>query len=84
MVYGLDIPGPGWASAVSKAAFESGLVIETAGADDEVVKFLPPLVIEEDVLREGLEIVDRSLAALVANREQVIRGEAEPGSTGED
>ncbi|MFC9918683.1 diaminobutyrate--2-oxoglutarate transaminase [Agromyces binzhouensis] len=54
------------AGRVSKAAFERGLVIETSGAHDEVLKFLPALTITEDELRRGLAIVRESLAAVRA------------------
>lgn len=50
-------------SAISTAAFERGLLIETSGADDEVVKLLPPLVIEPDDLDAGLEILVESVGA---------------------
>ncbi|GAA1059996.1 diaminobutyrate--2-oxoglutarate transaminase [Agromyces bracchium] len=54
------------AGRVSKAAFERGLVIETSGAHDEVLKFLPALTITEEELRRGLAIVRESLAAVLA------------------
>lgn len=54
------------AGRVSKAAFERGLVIETSGAFDEVLKFLPALTISEDELARGLAIVRDSLAAVLA------------------
>ncbi|GGI44136.1 diaminobutyrate-2-oxoglutarate transaminase [Agromyces flavus] len=56
---------PTLAGRVSKAAFERGLVIETSGAFDEVLKFLPALTISEDELRRGLAIVRESLAAVL-------------------
>lgn len=54
------------AGRVSKAAFERGLVIETSGAHDEVLKFLPALTITDDELRRGLAIVRESLDAVLA------------------
>ena len=41
-------------------AFEKGLVIETSGADDEVVKVLAPLTTPEDTFRKGLDILIES------------------------
>ncbi len=75
MIRGLKLPQAGVAKEASKAAFERGLVIETAGANDDVLKFLPPLVIEEELLREGLQIVDEALASLVERRQKVLTGE---------
>ncbi len=72
MVWGLELPQPGVASDTSRAAFERGLILETAGARDQVLKFLPPLVIEEELLREGLEIVDRALGAVVEQRHKTV------------
>src|SRR5690606_35309933 len=54
MVWGLALPQPGVAGETAMACFERGLIIETAGADDQVLKFLPSLLIEEELLREGL------------------------------
>lgn len=68
MVWGLDLAQPGVAGEASQEAFKRGLLVETAGANDQVLKFLPPLTIEEDLLREGLDIVDQSLGALMEKR----------------
>ncbi|BDI21713.1 diaminobutyrate--2-oxoglutarate transaminase [Herbiconiux sp. L3-i23] len=54
------------ARRVSAEAFRRGLVIETSGAFDEVLKFLPALTITEDELRRGLGIVEESLDAVLA------------------
>jgi len=71
MVWGIELPQPGVASEAAREAFTRGLVIETAGAEDQVLKFLPALVIEEALLREGLDIVEQSLGALSERREQM-------------
>lgn len=63
LIYGLEMPRPELAKAVSREAFQRGLIIELAGPQDEVVKFLPPLVIEDDVLYQGVQVVEQSLAA---------------------
>jgi diaminobutyrate-2-oxoglutarate transaminase len=54
------------AGRISAEAFRRGLVIETSGAFDEVLKFLPALTITDDELARGLEIVRESLAAVLA------------------
>lgn len=74
MVWGLELPQPGAAGEASKAAFERGLLIETAGANDHVLKFLPPLVIEEDLLREGLGVVEQALSAVMDGRRSAESG----------
>ncbi len=56
------------ANAISAKAFEHGLVIETSGANDEVLKLFPALTIEEDQLRKGLDIIERSVAEVFESR----------------
>jgi diaminobutyrate-2-oxoglutarate transaminase len=69
MVWGLESLTPGLPGEVSRKAFEKGLVIELAGADDHVVKFLPALTIEEETLRRGLEIIDEALGEILAEKQ---------------
>jgi len=75
MVWGLELPQPGVAGDASQEAFQRGLIIETAGANDHVLKFLPPLVIEEDLLREGFEVIDQALGALLDKRQKTMVGD---------
>lgn len=49
------------AGLVAKKAFEHGLIIETSGAKDEVLKLLPALTISDEQLTKGLDIIERSL-----------------------
>ncbi|MBO6827282.1 MAG: diaminobutyrate--2-oxoglutarate transaminase [Sneathiella sp.] len=51
------------ASKICKHCFENGLIIETSGADDEVVKCLPPLNIAPGILMQGLDILEEAVAA---------------------
>ncbi len=74
MVWGLDIPRNGFSGDVSAECFANKLIIELAGADDQVVKFLPALTIEEDVLREGLAIVDKAIGDLLQRSEDARKG----------
>jgi diaminobutyrate-2-oxoglutarate transaminase len=57
---------PEFGAKVSRAAFERGLVIETAGAYDEVVKFLPALTIDDADLLRGVDIVEESVETALA------------------
>ena len=74
LIYGLHFPQQGFSGAVTAEAFERGLVIERAGAKNDVIKFLPPLVIEEELLRQGVAIIDESIAACLERREDMMRG----------
>ena len=60
LIRGLVCP-EGVAVRASQLAFERGLIIETAGASDEVLKMLPPLTISESELELGLGIIEQSV-----------------------
>lgn len=68
MVWGIDTGDNPWASDVCKKAFENGLMIETSGANDQVIKLLPPLTISSEDLNMGLDILQRSIESVVAER----------------
>lgn len=51
----------GLAKKVCLVAFERGLIMETSGAKDEVIKLMPPLTIDEAGLKEGLNILKDSI-----------------------
>ena len=53
MMRGLDVGAGEVAAQIVKACLARGLVIETSGAHDEIVKVLSPLTIEDDELRAG-------------------------------
>ena len=74
MINGLKIPAQNFCSEVSREAFDRGLIIELAGANDDVLKLLPPLIIEEEVLRAGLDIIDQSIGAVLEKKESLITG----------
>ena len=67
LIQGLVTPaGSDIASEVAQHCFESGLIIETSGAHDEVLKVLPSLTIEKDLLKKGLNILEQSVAKVMA------------------
>ncbi|MDL9939006.1 diaminobutyrate--2-oxoglutarate transaminase [Gordonia sp. ABSL1-1] len=66
MVRGLVFEEANAAGKVCAQAFGAGLLAETSGPSDEVVKLLPPLTISEADLDRGLEILSASVAEVVA------------------
>ena len=74
MIYGLQIPADGFCSEVSHEAFSNGLLIELSGAHADVLKFLPPLVIEEELLEDGLQILDESINKVANGSEAAWEG----------
>jgi diaminobutyrate-2-oxoglutarate transaminase len=54
LLCGLDVGDTRLAANIAQAAFERRLIVETCGAGDTTVKLLPPIVIDEDELTNGL------------------------------
>lgn len=63
LIWGLDASAAGndFATRVSARCFELGLVIETAGRRDTVLKLLPPLTTPDDQLEQGLALIERAV-----------------------
>jgi diaminobutyrate-2-oxoglutarate transaminase len=64
LIQGIAFEVAGIASRISKEAFARGLIVETAGPDDSVVKLMPPLVIDGPTLREGLDILATAVSVV--------------------
>jgi diaminobutyrate-2-oxoglutarate transaminase len=62
LILGLDLRIEGLADKVATEAFRRGLLIEAVGPRDNVLKLLPPLVITDAEIREGIEILESALA----------------------
>jgi 4-aminobutyrate aminotransferase/(S)-3-amino-2-methylpropionate transaminase len=60
---GSKAPNPKLTSAVAAACHREGLIVLTAGTFSNVLRFLPPLVISDDLLNEGLSIIADAFAA---------------------
>lgn len=54
------------AEKISEIGFRHGLIIETAGTDDQVLKLLPPCTTDDADLEKGLAIIERSLVEAMA------------------
>ncbi|MFG2529819.1 4-aminobutyrate--2-oxoglutarate transaminase [Streptomyces sp. NPDC048516] len=57
-------PDPEATAALAKACHQEGLLVLTTGTYGNVLRFLPPLVIGEDLLGEGLDILEGAFASL--------------------
>lgn len=68
LMQGIACHVDGIAPEITSAAFERGLIMETSGADDEVVKFLTPLIIDEAGLKAGLEILEEAIQVTLEKR----------------
>jgi diaminobutyrate-2-oxoglutarate transaminase len=64
LIWGLDFGDSDLAGRISAEAFKKGLVIETSGSRDQVLKMLPPLTIGANQLKAGLGIIGQCLREL--------------------
>lgn len=65
MMLGIGWSDPSIAGKVSAEAFQFGVIAETTGSSDQVLKLLPPLVISADELSRGLDGIERAVASVL-------------------
>jgi len=70
MMQGVDVGSGDLAGAICAAAYRNGLVIETSGPKDEVVKVLAPLTTPDAILREGFDILRAATATVTETMKQ--------------
>ncbi len=71
MFQGINCVSGEVAGKITHKAFQKGLIIETSGADDHVVKFLCPLVIGMENLKKGIDIVEQAIKEVCAREESI-------------
>ncbi len=71
MFQGINCINGELAGKITRNAFKKGLIIETSGADDHVVKFLCPLIIRDENLKKGLDIVELAIKEVCAGEESI-------------
>lgn len=59
-------PATAMTQALARYACEHGVLLVTAGAYGNVIRLLVPLVIDDDALREGLNVIEDGLAEICA------------------
>lgn len=66
MMSGIEMESGAIAAEICAACFANGLIIETSGSRDEVVKVLAPLTISDEQLEAGLKILADAVRAVNA------------------
>ncbi|RZS89975.1 4-aminobutyrate aminotransferase/(S)-3-amino-2-methylpropionate transaminase [Motilibacter rhizosphaerae] len=61
---GTDEPDSAAATRISQACHAQGVIVLTAGSFSNVIRLLPPLVIGEELLLEGLQVLEEAVLAL--------------------
>ena len=67
-IYGFAVSPPEMARAIASECFQNKLVLELAGARNNVIKFLAPLIIPDDALIEGLDILDAAMGKVLKSK----------------
>ena len=62
---GTKDPNPDAVAQIVKYCTAEGVLLLSAGTYGNVLRFLPPLVMPEHLLREALEIIEKAIASLV-------------------
>jgi diaminobutyrate-2-oxoglutarate transaminase len=57
----------GLAENISKACYDRGLLVETCGPSDEVVKLLPPLTVDDASLSKAVDILTEATTAALSH-----------------
>jgi diaminobutyrate-2-oxoglutarate transaminase len=73
LIQGLRTALPELADAITSEAFARGLIIETAGSTGDVVKFLPPLIVDDDSIDRAVQILAESTDAVVDRMGEELR-----------
>ena len=61
---GTTEPDAAATTAVARACHQAGMIVLTCGTFGNVLRFLPPLVIGQSLLTEGLSILEDAFATL--------------------
>ena len=60
---GTTEPDPEVTTKIVKACHAEGVLVLTAGTYGNVLRFLPPLVISDELLNEGLDVLEKAIAS---------------------
>ncbi len=65
MIWGLDVLNGKLATQVIRNAFDNGLLIESSGTNNEVLKVMAALTIDLPTLNKGLDIMERAIHSVM-------------------
>jgi diaminobutyrate-2-oxoglutarate transaminase len=59
------------ASKITREAYRRGLIIETSGTNDEIIKLLCPLIINQENLTKGIDILEESIRVICKHLDEI-------------
>ena len=84
LILGIEASVPEIANAVAKDAFDRRMIVETAGAHGEVVKFLPSLLVTDEAIDRALGILSDVAADFDEKMVEDLRREHESHTDADD
>ena len=70
MFQGINCVDGDLASKITKECFANNLIIETSGAEDQIIKIFCPLVISDENLTRGLDILEAAVKKVCAKMDE--------------
>lgn len=71
LMVGIASEVEGLSNEIAAKAFELGLIMETAGPNDEVFKLFPALTIDDEGLEKGLNIIEKSIQDVLEKKPEL-------------
>ena len=71
MFQGINCVNGEIAAKITRHAFKKGLIIETSGADDQIVKLFCPLTIKQENLEKGIDIIRASIKEICSKEDEI-------------
>lgn len=71
MFQGINCVNGELADKITTISFQNGLMIETSGADNQVVKLLCPLIISQENLAIGIDILEKAIHEVCAKEDSI-------------
>ncbi len=71
MFQGINCVNGDLAGKITRKAFKQGLIIETSGAEDHVVKLLCPLIISDENLKKGIDIIEQAIKEVCGKEDYI-------------
>jgi len=72
MMWGIEFHNPQDAADLISLCRKNHMIVESCGNEDMVIKLFPPLNIDVDNLKKGLDILENSIRAISAEKTQAI------------
>jgi diaminobutyrate-2-oxoglutarate transaminase len=73
MIQGIYFPDSNITSQILTLACESGLLVDRAGIDGNVLKLLPAIIITEDDLNKGIDLTE-AIIEIILTKQNILKG----------